>query len=148
MIRGVSGKLKQDQEGQASSSNLKGHCQEMDFFGGANNLRSFNVVRKLFTSRSSCLLLWNFLYFALKMLTFTLLKIPFSVIGQCSPVSTTDKCRENEQELTCHRWLPVWFYSIRLLAECIFGVKIAALGLQKRVTERISKLASNFKEAS
>jgi hypothetical protein len=52
-------------------------------------------------------LLYNYLII-LKMLTETLLRIPFSVIGLCSLVPSyhwlQGKCA---QELTCHRRLPV-----------------------------------------
>ncbi len=74
------------------------------------------------------------------MLTETLLRIPFFVIGRCSLVLTADlsaaagKISENQLSpaafgiiLKVHRRLPV----------SIFSVKIAALGSLKRVTGRI-----------
>jgi hypothetical protein len=64
------------------------------------------------------------------MLTETLLKIPFSVIGRYSKVSTPHCWRDNVRELICYRRLPV----------CIFSVKIEALGPLKGVTERIFEI--------
>jgi hypothetical protein len=71
------------------------------------------------------------------MLTEILLRLPFSVIGQCSLVPTSywleGKCAKNLPQaasgmiLQNHRRLPV----------SIFIVKIAALGSLKRVTGRI-----------
>jgi hypothetical protein len=40
------------------------------------------------------------------MLSETLLRIPFSVIGQCSLVQASHWLQGNAQELTCHRRLP------------------------------------------
>ncbi len=90
------------------------------------------------------LLLWNYILI-LKMLTETLLRIPFSVIGWCSlycrPLAASINLSQvaSGMALQIHRGrLPV----------NIFNVKIAGLGSLKRVTERIFKLVSNFKEAS
>jgi hypothetical protein len=74
------------------------------------------------------------------MLTETLLRIPFSVIGRCSlvPIShwllgkfarTNLSQAASGMNLQNHRWLPV----------CIFNVKIVALGSLKRITGRIFK---------
>jgi hypothetical protein len=89
----------------------------------------FKVLQKLFS---------NFLFASLKlitnfeMLTETLLRIPFSVIGRCFLVPTPlIGCRENAQEKTCHGRLPF----------SIFSVKIVVLGSSKRVTGRIYKIS-------
>ncbi len=57
------------------------------------------------------LLNWNYLLI-LKLLTETLFRIPFSVIGQCSLVSICQWLQGNAQELTCHMRLPIWFLRI------------------------------------
>ncbi len=88
------------------------------------------------------LLLWNYLLFS-KILTETLLKIPFSVIGRCSLVLTSHwlqgKCARIKSSqaasgmtLQNHRRLPV----------SNFNVKIATLGSLKRVTGRIFKIGN------
>lgn len=51
------------------------------------NSRFFQSFSAPFTIITFYLLLWNFLLI-LKMLTEALLRIPFSVVGQCSPMST------------------------------------------------------------
>jgi hypothetical protein len=81
------------------------------------------------------------------MLTKTLFVIPFSMIGQCSPVLTPHwlqgKCARinlmqaaSSMILQNHRRLPV----------CIYSVKVAALGSLKRVTEIIFKISKSFSE--
>ncbi len=108
------------------------------FFKGLNILiRTFCVCADGFQDLSialhypvqllTCfLLLWNYLLI-LKMLTETLLRISFSVIGRCSLVRPLSGCRENVQELTCNRWLPIWFYSIKSGFLYAFGVPKLAL---------------------
>jgi hypothetical protein len=67
--------------------------------------RSFNS----FSLHYLYFLLWSY-FLILKMLTETLLRIPFYVIGRCSQVPTgIIGCRKNEHELTYQRRLPVWF---------------------------------------
>jgi hypothetical protein len=95
------------------------------------------VFQKLFTT------LHNITFFAslklliiLKMLTETLLRIPFSVIGRCSLVPTSHwlqgkYTRVNLCILQNHKRLPV----------TIFCVKIAALGSLKRVSGRNFKIS-------
>ena len=94
-----------------------------------------------FFGRSKHFNLLNYLLI-LKMLTKTLLKTSFSVIGRCSlvPIShwLQGKCtRINLSKVASsiilqnHRRLPV----------CLFSVKIAALGSLKRVTGRIFKIS-------
>ncbi len=82
------------------------------------------------------------------MLTETLLRIPFSVVGLCSPVPTCNwlqgKCAiinlsqaASGMILQNHRWLPV----------SIFSVKIAAVGSLKRVSKRIFKISKYFQRS-
>jgi len=99
----------------------------------------------IFISTCKCI---NFLFASLnyllilKLLTETLLRIPFAVIGRCSLVTSSHWHRENAQELTRHRRLPVWFYkNHRCLPGSNFSVKIAALRSLKRVTWRIFKIS-------
>jgi hypothetical protein len=83
------------------------------------------------------------------MLTETLLKIPFSVIGRCTLVPTSywlqGKCaRSNLSQaalgiiLQNHKQLPVYNFS----------VKIAALGSSERDIGRIFNIGKDFKGAS
>jgi hypothetical protein len=120
---------------------FKEQCHEINFF------ESLNTFSLPFTIINFYLLLWNYLL-NLKMLTKTLLKIPFSVIDRCFPVSTSHrlpgKCaRINMSQaasgmiLQNHRWLPA----------CIFSVKIAAVGCLKRVTESIFKICKYFQRS-
>jgi hypothetical protein len=73
---------------------LKGQCHEMMFYEGLNFRcrrwwfsRSFISFSLPFTVIYFYLLLWNYLLI-LKMFTESLLRIPFSVIGRCSLVTT------------------------------------------------------------
>jgi hypothetical protein len=104
---------------------------------------------RFFKSFSPPYTIINFLFASLKLLTYcilkilteTLLRIPFSAIGWCSLVQTSLCRREKSQELTIHRRLPV----------SNFSVKIFILGRLKRVTGRILKIqkfVSNFKRGS
>jgi hypothetical protein len=128
---------------------LKGECHKMDIFGGLNIListfcewangvqalsKAFHYPIQLLTFY---LLLWNYLLI-LKMLTETLLRIPFSVIGRCYRVLTYHGLQGNAQEfslsqtasgiiLQYHRRLPVSISSVS---------KLPTLGSLKRVTRR------------
>jgi hypothetical protein len=88
------------------------------------------------------LLLWNYLLI-LKMLNVTLLRIPFSVIGRCSLVPTSHWLQGK-----CAAAFGIILQNHRRLPVSIYKVKIASLGSLKRVTERRSKLVSNFKGTS
>jgi hypothetical protein len=75
------------------------------------------------------MLLLNYLLI-LKMMTETLLKIPFSVIGLCFQRRPRIGFGENVQELTCHTG---GFQH--------FSVKIATIGFLKWVTGMIFKIS-------
>ncbi len=103
----------------------------------------FKIFQKLLTTHliqllTFYLLLWNYLLI-LKMITKTLHRIPFSLVGWCSLVPTSHWRKNNFTQA-----LPVWFYRIT----GGFSVKIPALGLWSRLLEGFSKLVRNFKEAS
>jgi hypothetical protein len=72
------------------------------------------------------------------MLTETLLRIPFAVIGRCSLVPTSHWLQGNARELTCHRRLSVLliYFTESKAAFCkhLLCVQIAAIGFLKRVT--------------
>jgi hypothetical protein len=72
------------------------------------------------------------------MLTETLFKIPFSVIGRCSNAdfSLAAGSRINLSQGASGRIL----HNRRRLTVCIFSVKIAAIGSLERVIGRISKI--------
>ncbi len=99
------------------------------------------MILKIFSKAFHCptqlltfyLLLWSYLLI-LKMLTETLLIIPFSVISQCSLVPLIG-CKENSQEPTCHKRLPVWFYfdSTQLQAAFCVGNLSPAMGARNQV---------------
>ncbi len=106
------------------------------FFEGLNNLMGIICVcvfadglqglSKAFHYHT----IFYFLFASLKMLTETLLKIPFSEIGRCSLVPTSHwlqgKCaRINLSQAVSNMILQ----NHRRLPESIFNVKIAALGL-------------------
>jgi hypothetical protein len=101
---------------------LKGQCHEKDFFEGLNILISTFCLSKAFHYPIEFLTFY-LLFFSdlliLKMLTETLLIIPLSVIGRCSPVPTPHWLQGK-----CARWLSLRFYRIT----GIFSVKIAAVG--------------------
>jgi hypothetical protein len=84
----------------------------------------------------------------LKMLTETLLKIPFSVIRRCSQVPTTHwlqgKCTRTNLSQAAYGMM---LRNHRQLPECIFNVKIAALESLKKVTGRIFKISYYFKRS-
>jgi hypothetical protein len=83
------------------------------------------------------------------MLTETLLRIFFPVIDRCSLVPTSHwlqgKCAKFNLSQAAYGM--IFLQNHRQLHECIFSVKIAALGYLQRVTGRIFKI-SNFKGAS
>ncbi len=90
-------------------------------------------------------LLWNYLQI-LKMLTKTLFRIPFSVIGQCSPVSTPHWLQ--------WKWAEIYLSQVnfcviledhRRLLVSIFKVKIAAIGsLKSFVARNFLLVVNNF----
>jgi hypothetical protein len=93
----------------------------------------FKIFKKLFTTVQYINI--NFLFASLKLLTNfgnAYINPPQnSLLCDWLMFSSVDNsCRENAQELICHRRLPV----------CTFSVKIDALGPLKRVTERIFKI--------
>ncbi len=103
--------------------------------------KAFHYLTQLLTFY---LLLWVYLLI-LKMITETLLRIIFSVIGRCSHVPTSDwlqeKCaRINLLQAASNMILP----NHRRLSASIFSVKIAALGSLKRVTGKIFKISNLF----
>jgi hypothetical protein len=115
--------------------NLYFLCMRWWFSRSFKSFSLYNKIIKFF----SCFV-WNCLLI-LKMLTETLFKTPFSVIGRCSLVPTSHwlrgKCAKINLSqaasgliLQHHRRLPV----------SIFRDKIAALGSLKRVTRRIFKI--------
>jgi hypothetical protein len=67
--------------------------------------KSFTSFSLPYTILTFYLLLWNYLPI-LKMLTETLLRIPFPVIGRCSQVSTPRLLLGKCPKLTYHRQLP------------------------------------------
>ncbi len=88
----------------------------------------YNYYHFLFASLN---LLANF-----EMLTVTLLRIPFSVFGQCSPMQTShwlqEKCaRINLSQAAASSMI---IQNHGRLSVSIFGAKIAALGSSKWVT--------------
>ncbi len=137
-------------------SNLKGQSHKMDKHCNQYFLcmrwlfsRSFKSFLLPYTIINFYLFLWKYLLI-LKMLTETLLRISFSVIGRCSLVPTSQshwlqgKCARINLSpaafgiiLQNHRWLPV----------SIFSVKIAALWSLKRVTGRIFKISKSFQRS-
>ncbi len=92
----------------------------------------FKAFQKLFTTLTTIqlltfyLLLHNYLII-LKILTETILRIPFSVIGQCSQVPTSHwlhgKCArmksqaDSSMTLQNHRWLPVSIFSVKIAGD-------------------------------
>ncbi len=76
------------------------------------------------------------------MLTETLLRIPFSVIGRCSLVPTSNllqgKCARINLSLAAFR---IILQNYRRLPVSIFSVKIATLGSLKRVFGKIFKIS-------
>ena len=126
---------------------IKGKCHEMIFFESLNMLictfcecaDSFKVFQKLFTTLYKYSLFICFFEITLKMLTETLLRIPFSVIGRCSLVPASHwlqgKCaRINLSQAAFGMILK----NNRRFPATIFSVKIATLGPLKRVSRRIS----------
>jgi hypothetical protein len=83
------------------------------------------------------------------MLTETLLKIPFSVIGPSSLMSTSHWMQGKLARFKVSQAASgIILQNRRRLFEYICGVKISGLGPPKRVTVRFSKLVNNFKGAS
>ncbi len=77
----------------------------------------------------------------LKMLSENLLRIPFSVIGRCSPVWAIG-CRENASNSVVTSDFRYFFLqNHRRLPVCVSRVKIAALESLKRVIESIFKIS-------
>jgi hypothetical protein len=63
------------------------------------------------------------------MLTETLLRIPLSVIGQCSPVSAPHWLQGKASKFSCHMAaFNIILQDHRRLPVCIFRIKIVALG--------------------
>jgi hypothetical protein len=130
---------------------LKGQCHEMDKHFIQYFLcmpwwfsKSFHFPKQLFTFY---LLLWNYLLI-FKMLTETVLRIPFSVIGRCSLGPTSHwlqgKCARIILFpaafgiiLQNHRGLPV----------SIFSFKITALGLWSGILEGFFKISRQFQRS-
>jgi hypothetical protein len=99
--------------------------------------KAFHYPIKLLTF-NLLLLLWNYLLI-LKMLTETLLRIPFSVISRRSLLPTSHWLQGKWARI----YLRYYFWILqnhRRLHVSIFSVKIAALGSLKRVTGRIFKI--------
>jgi hypothetical protein len=116
-------------------SYFKGPVSREGFFEGLKTLISTFRLSKAFHYPIEFLtfyLLFLSDLLILKMLTETLLIIPFSVIGRCSPVPTPHWLQGK-----CARWPSLRFYRIT----GIFSVKIAAVGFLNRVTERIFKIS-------
>ncbi len=116
-------------------------------------------LSRFFKSWSLCITIITFFFafwkllLILKMLTETLPRIPFSVIGRCSPVSTTywlqGKCATFTCLVTARRLSVFTVYGSTwgFQAVCIFSVKIAALVSLKRTTEIIFKLVISQEHA-
>jgi hypothetical protein len=85
-------------------------------------------------------------YLPLKMLTETLLRIPFSVIGRRS-LGRPLIGRKNAQELTGHGGFQCNFTESQAAFCNHFQCQIAALGSLKRVTGRVFKFENNFNGA-
>jgi hypothetical protein len=105
------------------------------------------MVFKVFYKAFHCPIhLLPFLFASLKLLTNfeTLLIIPFSVIGQCSPVPPTPHWLQGKFAgiSLSHAASVMILQNRRRLPVCIFRGKIAAFGSVKRVT------GSNFKRTS
>ncbi len=87
------------------------------------------------------LLLWTYLLI-LKMLTETLIRIPFSVIGRCSLVPASHwlqgKCARINLSLAASGMI---LQNHRLLPVSIFSVKITAVGSLKRVAGNTFKVS-------
>ncbi len=130
---------------------------EMDIFWRSyhfNQYRQHFLCMRWWFSRSYKSLTYtiiNFLFsflkllLILKMLPEALLKIPLSVIGQCSLVPTSHwlqgKCvRIYLSKAASGKASGMNLQNQRRLPVCIFSVKITALGSLKRVTGRCSKL--------
>ncbi len=81
----------------------------------------------------------------LKMLTETLLRIPFSVIGRCSLVLTSQRLQGKCARINLSPAASgIILQNHRRLSVSIFSVKIAAFGSLKRITWRIFIISKLF----
>ncbi len=118
----------------------------MDIFWKFKHFNQYFLTQMVFLSFSLpntitnfLLLLWNY-FLILKMLTGNSHSPhnSLSVIGRCWPLFG---CRENAQELTCHRWLLVWLYWITGGFLYAFSdSKLTILGFWKGLLKEFSKL--------
>ena len=110
-------------------------------------LHGFQGFSKAFTNLIQWLtfyfLLWNYL----KMLTGTLLRISFSVIGRCSLVPTSHWLQGKYAGINVSQASFMIIQNHRRLPISIFSVKVAALWSLKRVTGRIFKIGKQFRRS-
>ncbi len=141
-------------QGEAGQAFLQWKCHELDIFVEGLNIlictfcvcpEGFKGLSKAFQYPSVqllnfYLLLWNYLV-VLKMPNETLLKIPFSAIGRCSLVQTSQwlqgKCARISLSLAASGMI---LHNYRRLPVSISSVKIATLGFLRWVTERNFKI--------
>jgi hypothetical protein len=132
---------------------LKGQCHEMDIFFKFKHFNQYFLCMRCWFSRSfkSFSLPYtiiNFLFPSLKLLTYfkmltgTLLIIAFSVIGQCSPVSTPhwmqEKCARINLSLAASGMI---LQNQRRLPVCIFKCQNRCFwAFEEGITERIIKI--------